>query len=88
MTLLGNRLLVAPVKKDKTDSGIYVPETASAVDQQYEITHVGDEMTDERFTQGKRVVITDQILNRVPKLKVGEKEYALITPDNIVAFPV
>ena len=89
---LGDRVLVKPTKnEDKTESGIYIPETASKdKPEQGKVLAVGPgetneqgEVTPMKVTVGQTVMFTKYSPNEI---EIGNETYLIIREKDILAI--
>jgi chaperonin GroES len=79
---INGRILVKPVEgKDKTSSGIYIPDTAKEKLYEAEVISLAEDATDE-------VVAGDRIIYKEfsgTEVKIKGEDYILLTEDDILA---
>jgi chaperonin GroES len=79
---INGRILVKPVEgKDKTSSGIYIPDTAKEKLHEAEVISLAEDATDE-------VVAGDRIIYKEfsgTEVKIKGEDYILLTEDDILA---
>lgn len=87
---LSNRVVLKQLEaEEKTESGIYLPDSAKEKPQMAEVVAVGDG----KVTDGKKQQMTVKVGDRVlyPKysgddVKIDSKEYTVIEEDKILAI--
>lgn len=89
---LGDRVLVEPLKEEsKTKSGLYIPDTASKERPEVGVViavgegRIGDdnELVPMKVKKGQKVLFSKYGPDEV---KVGDKEYLIISEANILAI--
>jgi len=79
---INGRILVKPFKaKEKTSSGIYIPDTAKEKLQEGEIIALAEDATDE-------VVVGDHVIYKEfagTEVKIEGEDYILLTEDDLLA---
>ncbi len=79
---INGRILVKPLEaKDKTSSGIYIPDTAKEKLQEGEVVAVAEDATDE-------VAVGDRIIYKEfggTEVEIEGEDYILLTEDDFLA---
>lgn len=82
LRLINGRILVKPFKaKEKTSSGIYIPDTAKEKLKEGEIIALAEDATDE-------VVVGDHVIYKEfagTEVKIEGQDYILLTEDDLLA---
>lgn len=89
MTILGKRIIAAEYEKEtdnKTEGGIFIPETArdDSAQNLYKIVSVGSDVEEEKLEEGKIIIVGNRIAQGADTLPLGGNKFKIFNEDQII----